>query len=558
RRWLALGISLAVAQSLSLLPVPLLVGRAIDEVSNGGSTKKLFTLTVLMVVLTAANAVLMVLSQLVVFRATKAATEKLRLELVDKIYRLGLPQVREIDDAVLHDRLVSETGKVDTMASVASTILLPGCILVVGIGAVLIAQSWELGLVIVSLGPLMAVLTRFTRSSMGASMSQAHGTYERFSADTLTMLKVQELTRSVDAAHVERARLADRIAALRNASGARLVRTTAYTASQIVLVALGSAVVLLVGGHEVIEGTMTPGDLVSFYAGVALIRNPLSSLTSSYPALVEGRQSLGRVVELLDRPGEDRYTGTRHVVPESSLQLNGVGFAYGAHQVLTDVDLAITRGTVTALLGPNGAGKSTVVSLLLGFTHPSSGVVTADGISYEELHLGTLRRNIGYVGQHPQFLPSSLRDNLCYGMSAVSDSDIAEALERARATAVVDALPNGLDTIVGDDGYRLSGGQRQRLALARALLGRPTFLILDEPGNHLDQAAVDELVESLRNLPGRPGLLIVSHRPELVAHVDHVVTLGVETVETVEPIETDDPPTLPSIPPVTRVDAGGR
>jgi ATP-binding cassette subfamily B protein len=189
------------------------------------------------------------------------------------------------------------------------------------------------------------------------------------------------------------------------------------------------------------------------------------------------------------------------------------------------VDLELAAGETAVLLGPNGAGKSTILSLLAGLYAPTSGAIAADGVPLEDLDLAELRRSMGVVTQDPLIFPASVRENISYGRPDADDAAIERAVELAGATAFIGELPGGLDARVGDDGVLLSGGQRRRIAIARALLGDPALVLLDEPTTHLDIDGAGELISRLTDAPRHPTVLIISHDPAVAAHADRLFRL---------------------------------
>jgi ABC-type bacteriocin/lantibiotic exporter with double-glycine peptidase domain len=203
-----------------------------------------------------------------------------------------------------------------------------------------------------------------------------------------------------------------------------------------------------------------------------------------------------------------------------------VEFAYGQDPpVLHGVDFEVRPGETVALLGPNGAGKSTIISLLAGLYAPTRGRLLADGLPFELIDLPALRRQIGVIQQDPLIFPASVRENIAYGRPEADEDMIMRAAEDAGAAEMIMRLPAKLDEQVGDEGTRLSGGQRQRIALARALLGEPRLIMLDEPTTYLDEAGAMSVLGSLTSKPDAPTILIVSHDPLVKRVADRVLML---------------------------------
>jgi ATP-binding cassette, subfamily B, bacterial len=292
-----------------------------------------------------------------------------------------------------------------------------------------------------------------------------------------------------------------------------------------VIAAAGGVVVLVVGGVAVAHGTMSMGDLISFYAVLGLLRNQLLIGGGATPTVISGTESLARLERILEEEPDETYGGTRSIAFSGGVELRDVSFEYVAGEpVLREVSMEIAPGEVVALLGPNGAGKSTILNLIAGLYKPQQGTVLADGIPLTELDLAVLRRRMGVIVQDPLLFPTSVAENLAFGRPTATTAEIEDAARRAGADRFIKDLPGGYEARIGDEGILLSGGQRQRIALARAMLGAPSLLMLDEPTTHLDATGVDELISSIVN-EGGPGILMVTHDPTVAASAERVVHL---------------------------------
>jgi ATP-binding cassette subfamily C protein len=215
-------------------------------------------------------------------------------------------------------------------------------------------------------------------------------------------------------------------------------------------------------------------------------------------------------------------TGHEHATLERSIVVDSVSLAYAEKDVLRNVSLEIPAGRITVLVGPSGAGKTSIVDLVTGLVRPRDGAVRIDDLPLEAADLEGWRRCIGYVPQETLLLHESVRVNITLGDQAYGDRDVEDALRAAGAWDFVSALPEGIDTPVGERGTRLSGGQRQRIAIARALVHRPQLLILDEATANLDPDSAAAITATMRKLRGSVTVLAVSHQHALLEAADVV------------------------------------
>lgn len=210
---------------------------------------------------------------------------------------------------------------------------------------------------------------------------------------------------------------------------------------------------------------------------------------------------------------EEEDTGQSMPILKQGCRFEQVNFSYGSEKIIHNVSFEVPAGEITVLQGPSGAGKTTLIDLLLGLHRPTSGRISADGISLGDIRLSSWRRATGYVPQELSLLHGSVRDNVTFGDETITDEAIFEALELAGGSRFVRDMASGLDTIVGEMGAKLSGGQRQRIALARALVGKPQLLILDEVTSALDPETEAEICANVARLAGQYTIISITHRP---------------------------------------------
>ncbi len=288
------------------------------------------------------------------------------------------------------------------------------------------------------------------------------------------------------------------------------------------------AAVLLLGGYNVINGSLTVGGLIAFMSYVFMLTWPMDAIGWVLSMSEECQTAVQRLNEVMDsRPDIADLHGARAMERcRGRIELRGVGFKYPKSDdwILRDMNLTIEPGETVGLVGRTGSGKTTLAYLVPRLYDVTEGCVLLDGVDVRDLHLRSLRSHIGTAFEDPILFSASVHENLVMGRPVVSDEELKRALRVAQAEFVWD-LPWGLETRVGEQGYTLSGGQRQRLALARAVLGSPQVLVLDDPLSSVDvhtEALIEEALASV--LEGVTSLLVV-HRPSTLALADRVALI---------------------------------
>ncbi len=291
---------------------------------------------------------------------------------------------------------------------------------------------------------------------------------------------------------------------------------------------LGLAAVLFVGGRQAINGSLAVGDFVAFYGYVLMLTSPMRMLGIALGMAQRAVASGARVFELLDRRPELTAPADAPPLPAGAgrVELRGVSFGYGhGEPVLRNVDLDVEAGRTVALVGATGSGKTTLVMLIPRLYDTDEGTVLVDGVDVRTVDPTSLRSEVAVVSDDAFLFSAPLRDNIAYARPDASDDQVLEAVRRAGLSELVDELPEGLDTLVGERGLTLSGGQRQRVAIARALIAEPRILILDDATSSVDATTESRIKDALREVMEGRTTFVIAHRLSTISLADEVVVL---------------------------------
>ena len=423
------------------------------------------------------------------------------------------------------------TYNAEQVAQAATTALigsLRDILTVVALLTVMLIQSWRLTLTMLLLVPVIALVVtvisrRFRRISTRIQDSMGNVTHV-----TEEAVNGHEVIKVFGGKGQEKARFSE-INEHNRSLHLRLTATQLLSSSMIQLAAgVAVIVLLLMAASEFMRAEVTAGIFMSVLAAMVACIPPLKRLTKMHVIIEKGLAAADSIFRVLDTPAEPDDGDLIVERVRGEVRFESVSFAYpeSGESVLRDVNLVLAPGTVTALVGRSGSGKTTLAKLLPRFYQPQSGRVLIDDVDVRRYRLDSLRRQVALVSQDVVLFNDSIAANIAYGAPGkVSRAEIEQAAGAAHALEFIQRLPQGLDTVVGEDGSLLSGGQRQRLAIARALLKDAPILILDEATSALDAESERAVQAALEVLMANRTTLVIAHRLATVKRADQVVVL---------------------------------
>lgn len=510
----------ASAQSLLIIPVLYLVRYVFDVAIPTGNVALLIYAALGIVVIRAVNSAIVLGMRGYVVGTIKTVIATLRRDLIARLYLLSHEFHSRSDVSRIHTRVVQDTERLDTVSNAILSNVIPSALSGLVVLGVLFVMNWFLALLMIAVAPLIWLTAKPTGRLVRRDLHAYRNAFEIFSKGILFVLRQMELTR-VQAHEAEEKRRQDSYIEDMRRTGEQMAFSFAlHKQVQQNVTGIAGVIILVAGGVEVANGAMTVGAFLAFYVAAGILNGLANAILGGITDVISGTESLVTLHELHQIGPMDPYTGKQKIPFRGRIVLRDIVFDYGEHPVLTDVNLDIRPGAKIAIVGGNGSGKSTILNLIIGLAKPVSGSVSAEGISYDQLEMPSLRRQIGVVPQRATFFGGTILDNLTYGHPNATREEVIAAASVARAHEFISALAQGYDTQIGDTGHLLSGGECQRIAIARALLARPKLLILDEPTNHLDADTVGELMVALVKLDYEPTILMVSHDDRVVGFAD--------------------------------------
>ena len=469
------------------------------------------------------------------FIGTYASTwvgNKVVVDLRDQMFRrmLALPlgYFHDTTTGNLISRFTFDAAQVTSAATNVVTVLVKDSVTIIGLMAYLLYVDWKLTLISFIMIPPIAVVVRYFNirlRNMSRKTQEAMGDITQVLQETVECNKVIKVFGGQD---YEARRFADTSNRLRGFGMKQTAAAAANVPIVQMLAALATAVVVYYATVQAQSDATTVGGFVSFLAAMLLLTPPLKRLTGVAEHLQRGLAAAESVFALADEsPEKDEGTMAIDRI-QGDIEFHNVSFQYprADRPALQDVSLSIKAGETVALVGSSGGGKTTLANLVPRFYHPDSGRITIDGHGLESFSLASLRRNIALVSQEVALFNDTVAANIAYGQAAGASRDAVErAAEAAHALEFIRAMPQGFDTLIGENGVRLSGGQRQRLAIARTVLKDAPILILDEATSALDSESEKHVQAALEELMQHRTTIVIAHRLSTIEKADRIVVL---------------------------------
>jgi subfamily B ATP-binding cassette protein MsbA len=452
----------------------------------------------------------------------------IREKLYNHLQTLSLSFFTKTPTGIVISRITNDVTLIQGAVSSATTGIFKDIFTFFGLALVAFLQSWKLAIIFYIIFPWALIPIREFGKRMrkfARKGQQRMGLITTFLHETITGNRI---VKAFNMEEYEKRRFAEENNRLFKTFFKRIKIRALNAPLMELLGGVGAAIIIWVGGHMILQGELTPGTFGSFLAAVFLCYAPIRDLSKVNLEIQEGLAGAARVFELLDTTTDIKEEESAILLPPISREIDfqKITFKYEQEIVLKDISLHVKAGDVIALVGMSGAGKTSLVNLLPRFYDVAQGQILIDGHDIRKVTLKSLRDQIGLVTQQTILFNDTARNNIAYGDQNCSDREVIEAAKAANAHDFIERLPQGYDTIIGEQGVKLSGGERQRISIARALLKNAPILILDEATSSLDSDSETEVQKALDELMKGRTVLVIAHRLSTIRNAHRIVVLS--------------------------------
>lgn len=511
--------------------LPIVTANIINDITSGSpeTYQNIIIQAMIMIVLVALNIPMNYMYTRYKSLATRYAETGLRRALVRKLQQLSISYHKETQSGRLQSKIMRDVEAVETLSTQMFLSILNKALNIAIALIVTINKSLVVFIFFLLTTPIAAATMVFFRNVMKKRNNEFRKEMEETSARVMEMVELIPVTRAHALEEEEVQKMSGQLFAVAE-KGYRLdVIQSLFGSVGWAIFQIFQVVCLGFTGFLAIKGTVMPGDITLYQSYFATIVSQVSSLMSLIPTIAKGIESVNSIGEVLLEDDIEQNEG-KEIIKDiyGEFDFKDVTFRYNNidRPVLHNLNLHVDKGETIALVGESGAGKSTILNLVIGFNQVNSGEVLIDGHNMKDIDLRSYRKHLAVVPQTSILFSGTIRDNITYGVDNVDEATLDEIVKAANLTDLINSLPDGLDTMVGEHGGKLSGGQRQRISIARALIRNPKVIVLDEATSALDSISEKLIQEALNNLTKDRTTFIVAHRLSTIKDADKIAVIA--------------------------------
>lgn len=511
--------------------LPIVTANIINDITSGSpeTYQNIIIQAMIMIVLVALNVPMNYMYTRYKSLATRYAETGLRRALVRKLQQLSISYHKETQSGRLQSKIMRDVEAVETLSTQMFLSILNIALNIAIALIVTINKSLVVFIFFLLTTPIAAATMVFFRNVMKKRNNEFRKEMEETSARVMEMVELIPVTRAHALEEEEVQKMSGQLFAVAE-KGYRLdVIQSLFGSVGWAIFQIFQVVCLGFTGFLAIKGTVMPGDITLYQSYFATIVSQVSSLMSLIPTIAKGIESVNSIGEVLLEDDIEQNEG-KEIIKDiyGEFDFKDVTFRYNNidRPVLHNLNLHMDKGETIALVGESGAGKSTILNLVIGFNQVNSGEVLIDGHNMKDIDLRSYRKYLAVVPQTSILFSGTIRDNITYGVDNVDEATLDEIVKAANLTDLINSLPDGLDTMVGEHGGKLSGGQRQRISIARALIRNPKVIVLDEATSALDSISEKLIQEALNNLTKDRTTFIVAHRLSTIKDADKIAVIA--------------------------------
>lgn len=543
KKEIALGQLIALFAAIISLPIPLLFPILIDEVLLGkpdkimGIIDAIFSpqnayIYILIVLFTTlflrfAFFVLNVIQSKLFTTISKTIIFKIRDRLLTHLKDVSIAEYEALGGGGVGAKLVTDINTVDSFIGISIGRFIVSLLSLIGVAAVLLLINWQLALIILTINPLVIILTVFLGKRIKKLKKSENQKIEDFQ-ESLTQtidLFIQIRTHNQENRYINS--MIENARAIKESSLNFGWKSEAAGFLSSLVFLYGFEIFRAIAMIMVLFSSLSIGEMLAVMGYLWFMVSPLQEIMQIIFSYHNANSALERLNAVLALEKEPKYSHIHNPFLNTNaneIRLENISFSYKDKRVLHNINITIPKGKTVALLGPSGSGKTTLAHIILGLYPVCSGKIYIDNIPVDEIGLDMVRENVSLVLQSPKMFNDTLRHNLTFGKKT-EDEKLFQALQTAQLETVISKLTNGLDTKIGKDGIRLSGGERQRVAIARMLITTPNVIILDESTSALDIQTEANLFKEIRTHLKEKTILIIAHRLSTIKHADFIYVL---------------------------------